>query len=210
MRFIADMSTNMTAHQNEDRCQCACRYHAYIEAKMAEIEKTFTYQMQETQESIDEVIAALERRQMDTVMKILDRQSSAYFMQLGMLLNFLGLAVSTLIPGDYALSMAAIVRKTTRYKSTKDVAHEFLIIAMLLQQPAYGTPCLTDRGGTKHNGSLSPFPSTPPATSGSNGSCGSIFAVVNADDRVYVPLSSNSSRLARLASTRSVHWIGRM
>lgn len=57
---------------------------------MAEIEKTFTYQMQETQESIDEVIAALERRQMDTVMKMLDRQSSAYFMQLGMLLDFLG------------------------------------------------------------------------------------------------------------------------
>jgi len=57
---------------------------------MAKIEKTFTSQMTETQESIDEVIAALERRQMDTVMKMLDRQASVYFMQLGMLADFLG------------------------------------------------------------------------------------------------------------------------
>jgi DNA-binding MurR/RpiR family transcriptional regulator len=61
-----------------------------MEAKMAKIEKTFTSQMTETQESIDEVIAALERRQMDTVMKMLDHQASVYFMQLGMLVDFLG------------------------------------------------------------------------------------------------------------------------
>ena len=61
-----------------------------MEAKMAKIEKTFTSQMTETQESIDEVIAALERRQMDTVMKMLDRQASVYFMQLGMLADFWG------------------------------------------------------------------------------------------------------------------------
>jgi hypothetical protein len=61
-----------------------------MEAKMAEIQKAFTYQMTETQESIDEAIAVLERRQINAVMKMLDRQMSAYFMQLRMLLDFFG------------------------------------------------------------------------------------------------------------------------
>jgi hypothetical protein len=62
-----------------------------MEGKLEEIRNFFTCQMQETQESIDEVIAALERRQIDTVMKIHDRQMSVYFTLLKILLRCISL-----------------------------------------------------------------------------------------------------------------------
>ena len=65
---------------------------------------------------------------------------------------------------SHDLSSAAIITKITHFKSTKDVTHEFLIIDMVLQNPASTTSCLTDHGHAKNNGSSSPLLSIPPAT----------------------------------------------
>jgi hypothetical protein len=59
-----------------------------MEAKMAELEKAIREQMQETQDTIDEVIAASERRQRHMVTTTIDRQMSVYFTLLGILFNF--------------------------------------------------------------------------------------------------------------------------
>ena len=54
---------------------------------MAELEKAFKEQMQETQDTIDDVIAALERRQERTI----DHHLSAiYYTLLGRLFDFVG------------------------------------------------------------------------------------------------------------------------
>src|SRR5882762_7328504 len=96
---------------------------------------------------------------------------------------------------SYALSTATIINKVVHCKSTRDVAHEFLIVEMELQQPPRTTYLITDRGPAITNGSSSPLPSTPPTLSRGSGSVGSLFATVDADDRVQVPQNGLKANL---------------
>ena len=84
---------------------------------------------------------------------------------------------------SYALSTAKMINKVTHFKSTRDVAHEFPIVVMELQQPPRTTYLVTDCGPTKTNKSTSPLPSTPPTPSRGRGPMATLFVIVDADDR---------------------------
>ena len=115
---------------------------------------------------------------------------------------------------SYALSTATIINKVTHRKSTRDVAHEFLIVEMELQQPPRTTYLVTDRGPTKTNRASPPLPSTPPTPSRGSGSMASLFAIVDADDRVRVPENGLKANLELFALSEfgrhnevcTLHW----
>ena len=92
---------------------------------------------------------------------------------------------------DYDLSAATTITKVTHCKSTKDVAHEFVIVEMEVQLQSFRRPVymVTDRGPTKNHGRSSSFPllSIPPTSSPHPSSGGSMIRTVSADDCVWVP-----------------------
>ena len=96
---------------------------------------------------------------------------------------------------SYALSTAATINKVTHCKSTRDMAHEFLIVKMELQQPPCTTYLVTDSSPTKTNGLSSPLPSIWPTPSRGSGSMSSLFTIVDADDRVRVPQNGLKANL---------------
>jgi hypothetical protein len=79
------------------------------------------------------------------------------------------------------------------------VVHEFIIVEMVLQHTPRTTYLVTDRGPTKTNESSSPIPSTTPNPPRGSGSIASLFALVNADDRVRVPQSGLKANLELFA-----------
>ena len=94
------------------------------------------------------------------------------------------------------------------------MAHEFLVVEIVLQQQPHTTYLVTDRGLTKTNGSSSSIPSTTPTPPRGSGSIASLFALVDADDRVRVPQNGLKADLELFALSEfgrhnevwTLHW----